>query len=285
MDEASTRKPPFPETWVNGNDFIMVHPAMIKALGGNMIAAAIAARLHFLLRGPEAYERDGVRWLRLSQSALAEDLGITRKQVRTSVALLVEQGYILTTKHFAGGNADHTFSYRLNLSENRAESDVPHRANRSAPQGTSRCAPQGKSSVLIEEEEDGPVGTSPRAARPATSNGHHPVPAAERTPEFLDKTWDVFVREYPRKDFIEDARAEFEKAVLRKGVRPGTINRAATYYARACRGTERRYRKKAANWLMEELWDRYDEGPLVVTAYDRMVASPPTNGREEPDAV
>lgn len=118
-------------SWVNGDDFTKVSPDMTRALNGDFIAAGVAARIAFR-SNYWGYVVDGVRWWRCSMPDLANDLGITEKQVRSRIAVLETAGMLRREAHKKEGAWDRTMSLSLVF-----DSVTP-----SAPQGGA-SAPEG----------------------------------------------------------------------------------------------------------------------------------------------
>lgn len=98
--------------WVNGSEFIMVSPELTKALGGDFVAAGVAARAKYRTNR-KGYEFDGLIWWRCSVAELADDMGISIRQVRRALVVLEENGMVEKASHNIEGSWDRTLSYRL----------------------------------------------------------------------------------------------------------------------------------------------------------------------------
>lgn len=123
--------------WVNGDNFTKVSPDMVRALGGDFIAAGVAARIQFRT-SYFGYDRDGQRWWRCSMSDLALDLGITDKQVRRCFTVLETAGMLQREQHKHEGPWDRTMS--LSLVFDLVTPSAPE-GGPSAPEGDSTSAP------------------------------------------------------------------------------------------------------------------------------------------------
>lgn len=100
-----------PLEWVNGNDFIAVSPALTKALDGDFIAAAVAGRIKFASNLSEPDE-EGLRWVDKPATDIAEDMGLSVKQVRRALTVLEDNGYIVRTSR-SKDSWDRTLSVAL----------------------------------------------------------------------------------------------------------------------------------------------------------------------------
>lgn len=154
VDEATAR------------DFIMVRAALVKRLGGAN-EALVWSRVYFRV-GPDstvAYEHEGEHWWAASVLTIADETGLTSKQVRTAIDGLIEGGFLVREQH---AGYDRTSSYRPVV-------HLPSGANASAHLGTFHV-PSGANVPLIEEFK--------------TSSRDETEKPSRRKPETrLPKTW------------------------------------------------------------------------------------------------
>jgi hypothetical protein len=152
VDEATAR------------DFIMVRAALVKRLGGAN-EALVWSRVFFRV-GPDsavAYEHEGEHWWAASLQTIAEETGLTVKQVRTAVDGLIDAGFLVREQH---AGYDRTASYRPIV-------HVPSGADGSAHLGTFHV-PSGADVPLIEE-----VKTSSSKKKPERPLPNGWMPTAE----------------------------------------------------------------------------------------------------------
>ncbi len=128
---------PVKPEWVNGDNFTKVSPDMTRTLGGDFIAAGVAARIQFRA-SYFGYDRDGQRWWRCSMPELASDLGITEKQVRRCFTVLESAGMLVREQHKKEGSWDRTMS--LSLVFDLVTPSAPE-GRASAPEGGCSSAP------------------------------------------------------------------------------------------------------------------------------------------------
>lgn len=117
------------------SDFIQVRAALIADVGA--VEAIVLSRIHFRTDAKfrDSYERDGHRWWRAPVASLAEDTGLTDKQVRRAFDHLREEGYLIAEQHQLEGSYDRAYSVRVNLDEGtpKTSTDLPSRANEHLP--------------------------------------------------------------------------------------------------------------------------------------------------------
>ncbi len=160
-----------PMSEATSRDFIMVRAALVKRLGGAN-EALVWSRVYFRVGpdSPSAYELDGEHWWAASLQTIADETGLTVKQVRTALDGLIEGGFLAREQH---AGYDRTSSYRPIL-------HLPSGADGSALQGKSMCppgqidVPAGADVPLIEEletssgEEDEKPSAKPSKRKPET---------------------------------------------------------------------------------------------------------------------
>ena len=99
-----------PLSWVNGGDFVQVSAEMTRALDGDFIAAGVAGRIRFVARLVTPDE-DGMSWVDSPAQKIADDMGLSVKQVRRALTVLEERGYIVRANR--GNSWDRTLSVAL----------------------------------------------------------------------------------------------------------------------------------------------------------------------------
>jgi len=168
-----------PMSEATARDFIMVRAALVKRLGGAN-EALVWSRVYFRV-GPDsaaAYEQGGEHWWAASLQTVADETGLTVKQVRGAIDALIEGGFLVREQH---AGYDRTASYRPVV-------HVPSGADGSAQMGTFDV-PSGANVPLIDLEE-----VSSSKKKPESS---------KRKPETrLPKSW------APNASHIERARAK-----------------------------------------------------------------------------
>lgn len=88
-----------PNDEVTASDFISVRAALVKRLGGAN-EALVWARIEFRSRSSfHAHERAERHWWKASYEEIAEEVGLSRDQVKRAVAKLIEQGFLIAEKH------------------------------------------------------------------------------------------------------------------------------------------------------------------------------------------
>lgn len=108
--EEPTNPRGVPLSWVNGGDFVQVSAEMTRALDGDFIAAGVAGRIRFVARLMRPDE-DGMRWVDTPATKIAEDMGLSVKQVRRALTVLEDHGYIVRANR--GNSWDRTLSVAL----------------------------------------------------------------------------------------------------------------------------------------------------------------------------
>lgn len=135
-------------------DFVQVPVELIRRIGPNL--AILLSRLHWRFEGGWRllHEHAGQHWWEATMSDLADETGLTVKQVRGALDGLLERDMLVREKHHLAGPGDHSYSYRVRTAEEaRAllSTDVPQRANQEnidLPERANRIAPEGKSSSV-----------------------------------------------------------------------------------------------------------------------------------------
>jgi hypothetical protein len=97
-----------PRSETTASDFVMVRAALVRRLGG-MNNAAVWTRLDWRCAG--RYDVQDGFW-RGSWDVIAEEIGLTPRQVQYAVAALQAGGFLEVVEQRVGGNYDRTKSYR-----------------------------------------------------------------------------------------------------------------------------------------------------------------------------
>ena len=135
-------------------DFIQVRAALIAEVGA--VEAIVLTRIYF--RASEdyrnAYERDDHWWWRAPATVIAEETGLSEKQVKRSLTVLRDGDYIVTEQHQIEGRYDRALSVRVNVAGGTV--DRPHRAHEDRPY---------RADVPIKTIEDIPTPTPSSSSR------------------------------------------------------------------------------------------------------------------------
>jgi hypothetical protein len=94
---------------VTAKDFIMVRAALVKRLGGAN-EALVWSRIEYRASSAQhAHEADGMHWWAASYEVIADEVGLSRDQVKRVVGKLVDGGFLVAAKHHGSLQ---TMSYR-----------------------------------------------------------------------------------------------------------------------------------------------------------------------------
>lgn len=216
-------------------DFVQVRAALIREVGA--VEAIILSRIHF--RADEsyrhAYEKGGEWWWRAPALDIANETGLTEKQVKRALTGLRDRGLIVGEQHKREGNYDRAMSYRVNLSPMGPTGTMDR------PQRADVHGPQGADVPSIEDPQD--IQSEPAAPTPMDL--------------LLDELWNVWPA--PRRKTRKVAAASLRTAV--KAV--GGISRADVILkeARASAEVWAKWPKSTWNfipllptWLNQEGW-------------------------------
>lgn len=214
---------------VSAQDFMVVRAALVRRVGGAN-EALVWSRVHWRCAPTSgaSYQHDdsGAWWWAASYGVIADETGLTPKQVRTAADRLVTAGFMLSEKHHLRSSYDQTVSYRTLVTSDvparaggveKGKSDVPHRADVSSIEDSKNSLFDGL---------DVP-----------------PVEVVDRFDEF----WSV----WPRRQEKKAAREAWAKAVTR--VSQDTIVSAARSYAAV--HTDPKYVPAPHRWLNHDRWD------------------------------
>lgn len=112
-------------------DFVQVRAALVREVG--LTDAVVLARIHFRAREDyrRAYGDEDVWWWRAPHTVIAEETGLTEKQVRAALDRLREAGHVVAEQHHREGPYDRAYSYRVPI----WEMHVPSGADAHVPAG------------------------------------------------------------------------------------------------------------------------------------------------------
>jgi hypothetical protein len=129
----------FDASLLTATDFIGVRASLVAALGGDAMKAVVLTRIYYRAdaRWREAHEVEpGEWWWRASYQTIAEETGLSAKQVERSVKSLVDSGWLLAEAFHLEGRYDQTRSYRLPISGDKlpdSGDDIPNPGNVESP--------------------------------------------------------------------------------------------------------------------------------------------------------
>lgn len=215
--------------------FVAVFPSLVRALGGDVAAAAVLQHLNFRASsGAAVVGEDGEAWYPAAREDLAREIGLSPKQVKRILEKLRESGVLLVEQM---GGIDRRNFYRI--APEWADPLVPNGTDGRGPNGTDGSVPNGADVPLLEEVEDK---KELRRVR---------KPVDDEDPGFLE-----FWREYPRKTAKGSARRAWARAVTVAGAQE--IIEGARRYA-ADPNREEEFTAHPSTWLNGERWA---DGPL-----------------------
>lgn len=215
--------------------FVAVFPSLVRLLGGDVAAAAVLQHLNFRANsGAAVADEEGLTWYPAAREDLAEEIGLSAKQVKRILEKLRDRG-VLEVRQMGG--IDRRNFYRIDLE--RADPLVPNGTDGRGPNGTDGSVPDGADVPIMKEEE---LRRELRRVR---------KPVDDEDPGFL-RFWAA----YPRKSAKGSARRAWARAVL--AADPEEIVRGAARYA-ADPNREDQYTAHPATWLNGERWS---DGPL-----------------------
>jgi hypothetical protein len=129
-----------PRGLVSANDFTNVRAALVKELKGDASAAIVFTRISWRCEGPSA---DDEGWWRGSFDVLAEETGLSPKQVRDAVSKLRDMGWLIAEqRRVDGNNWDRTFSYQTVLTDMPENMQDPSGAFPPAPPRSDPSTPE-----------------------------------------------------------------------------------------------------------------------------------------------
>lgn len=128
------------------DDFIMLRPALVRKMGGNVVGAMILTRIAYRC-GAQHSADDGHKWWRSSVEAIADEVGLSVDQVKRAVRALIAGGYLVAKVDNQNGH-DRTKSYRVNVLTSQG-ANSPHRRSDSAPWNERNRPIEGAESLLL----------------------------------------------------------------------------------------------------------------------------------------
>jgi len=224
--------------------FVAVFPRLVRALGGDVTAAAVLQAVHYRM---QALGRKGELWMPMFLSEIAEEIGISHDQAQRAGRRLRDAGLLLT-RGSRGSIREWSIDYEaiINLEQGDAESRYSEATrNRVTSDAESR---QGDAeshhhrreialpSFLLEDKEHKEIEERSPMRKPVN----------DRDPQF-EKFW----TSYPRKSSKGTARRAWSKAILKAD--PEQIIYAAEQYANDP-NREAAFTAHAATWLNGERW-------------------------------
>lgn len=225
--------------------FVAVFPSLVRALDGDVTAAAVMQHIHYRSRSRETFtDADGVSWFPVSRDELADEIGISLKQVKRVIQKLRDNGYLVTVQM---GGTDRRNFYSLEM----GPSIGPKRADGSVPNGAVPLGPNGADVPLFNNSEE-ELQERTLVAKPIQAD---------------EGPFDAFWSTYPRRDGKGHARIAWNKAI-RKTTPTAIIDAAARY--RDDPNREDAYTAMPTTWLNGERWL---DSPLPsrVTRSDRKI--------------
>lgn len=115
--------------------FIAVQPDLIRNLEGNVAAAVVLQHVHYRLTGPDGEWHDDRRWYPVKIADLADEIGMSRDQVKHVLARLRDLGLLLVSQR---SGYDRTNLYAIDLDHpalygQDERANVPNASGGSAP--------------------------------------------------------------------------------------------------------------------------------------------------------
>lgn len=187
----------------------------------------------------DTYERDGRVWWKATVDHLANELGLGRETAKKSLGRLRENGFLEGAQHFVDSPYDRTMSYSSSAPIEWVDSPSLERVDLpSLP-------------ILPKEVEK----ETPRSASDQSLQG-----------------FDEFWKAYPRKEAKDGAKPHF-KRIVKEGASPDQLIAASQAYASKVKaeGTDKKYIRKAYNWLRDGDWEDLIPGD-VGADLDQLVA-------------
>ena len=217
-------------------DFVSVRAELIREVGA--IEAIVLSRIHF--RAAEtyrhSYEHDGQWWWRAPVDVIADETGLTEKQVRRALTVLRDREYVVAEQHTVDGRYDRAFSYRVAYAYAlEGKSEVPQRANVDLPQ---------------------------RANVPTTKNfreEEHQEEASSSSKAGFELFWSL----WPRKVGKRTAETAYQRAVRRANTE--TIHAGAVAYINNPHIPQKEFIPHPTTWLNRDGWEDELPGPSEPT--------------------
>jgi len=219
--------------------FVAVFPSLVRELQGDVTAAAVLQHIHFRANSLDAVELDNLTFYPVSVENLAEQIGISPKQIKRVITKLRENDYLDVQQL---GGIDRRNFYRVVMDS--ASSIGPSGTTPLVPNGTHGRDPNGayvlstnKNKEVVKEyiHADDPESDLQSITKPVD------------TPGFTE-----FWETYPLRTAKPAARKAFIKAI--KNTPSRIIIVGAANYANDP-NRDPRYTAHAATWLNNERWN------------------------------
>lgn len=230
---------------LTAKDFIGVRAELVRAFGGDANRALVLTRIFFRAdeRWRESIERDDHWWWRATYQTIADETGLSVKQVERCLKWLGDEGYLVTAKHHVEGSYDQTRSYRVVGDSPISGDDSPEAGNVDSPNSgdvpTYQTVKKYTSEPKTVKTLDGP-----------------------KTAEEIAHAFGLFWTAYPRHIGKAAALKAFEKAVTK--ARAKVIIDAAKLYRRSVGENDPKFIAHPTTWLNQERWED-DLGPVEGT--------------------
>lgn len=243
-----------PNDEVTAADFMLVRAALVRRLGGAN-EALVWTRIHFRCsdHSPTSHrDLEGRTWWPASYDLVAEETGLSAKQVRTAIDKLVKGGFLIAEKMHLRSAYDHTLSYST-VVYSRVIGDVPAGAG---------GVEKGRSDL--------PSGADLPSIKKVRSNGDSP--SSDNSLAQFEIAW----KAWPRGEGKQAAMKAWAKSIdahrqaASKGevtgvlAAPGSseivsailLQQTVVRFANAYRfaGTEKRFVPHLSSWLNQERW-------------------------------
>jgi len=225
---------------LTAKDFIGVRAGLIAELGRDANRAVVLTRIHFRSdeRWREALERDGAWWWRATYQTIADETGLSVKQVERCLKWLADEDYLVVASHRVEGPYDQTRSYRVNVDSAESGDHSPESGDVDSPE--SGDVPSIKTFKTL----DGP-----------------------KTNAEIDGAFDIWWQNVPKKAGKLDARKAYAKALTKATART-LFDGMRSYKALVVRdGRDPRFILNPATWLNGGHWED-DHGPVAGTGRD-----------------
>jgi DNA-binding Lrp family transcriptional regulator len=210
--------------------FVAVFPSLVRLLDGDVASAAVLQHINFRSNSRSAMvDHTGEAWYPVTREDLADEIGLTPKQVKRIIEKLRVKGILLVQQ---SGGIDRRNFYRIDL--NWADALVPNGTDGRDPNGTDGTVPNGTDVPSIKELEQ-----------------RKDLRTMVRKPVDGDPAFDEFWNQYPRREAKGAARRAWLKAV-REVPASEIIDAAARY--RDDPNRDPAFTAHPATWLNGERW-------------------------------
>lgn len=204
-----------PEDFVP-DDFIMLRPALVRKMQGNVVGAMILTRIAYRC-GAQHTDDDGHKWWRTNAADLAHEVGLSEPQVRRAINALIKDK-LLASKVDNINGYDRTKTYRVNVltSQLTKSSDGTDESVRSKRRN--RQIEATESSVLPSIKTDRPKEKNNVDEEVDTALSDLDLPGSDATSRISNHLDDQETRED-----IELICAHFNKSLEARGCKPKRV--------------------------------------------------------------